>query len=1180
MFKIRKPNFEFFFILLFGLIPLLWFSQGYLAAGHDMSYPLAPIDFWLDRLFVWTDRIGSFGSNQTDAIPGIFIHGLQALFYYLTGSLQLAQKLDFIFWFTLPGITMYVLLRSLHPKKEDYLIRISGSLFYMLNHYLLQGWIIAEMSKFSIFSALPLVVLAIINVNTRSGSVLKNAILIGITLFFLNGGAGIPLWGGLAIVALTTLFVTFLISPQSFFYKFKRALSFSLLSLVFTILLNIYWIFPYIASYQYNYIHRVKVAGGSEGAISWSQEISRNASFTNLFKLQGIPDWYDNPNHPYSNTLLTNYPLLLLAIIFPAIAFVSLLNKKGQARSNIAYKVVFLAILLVAIPFTAGSHPPTGVIYNLALKYVPGFPIFRTPFYKFGMALWFAYAYLVAVGLKQLTELIRQSYLPKFSLKLIYLFSLSLFVALLCIYNYPAFTGIFFNWSAKYSTMIKIPEYIFEAKKELDANVFSTRTLMLPQLHDGNKYISYDWKYFSLSSIPSILSRKSVLLNDAVLSGNEPGLVNAIYKQLETSSESSLLKYAGVDRAIVQDDFIAEEGMDYLLSPTKDAIYHEPNSSFYKEVGKWKFFNINDPEMRPLIYVPQSFSYILAETSHLSLVSQTPEFPSLADAFVFKHISKGNKLDPSLAPEKIQNITIQSQCLNCEEKKQVDVLRSNPPPIYPSNPFYFLIEFIDRQKNKKYKLPTEKIDFTLGIMNKEVSAMDTIIMNPKNSSTVKYLLEKWSNNVNLISQLFENTSQQSQKEEYSRRIYFYYWNILVRTQKWREFELTELTRIKLDKFEDMLSRSVQELNITPEVSDFSYGVRTKQYSVVVPYEGDYKFAVYDYKLNDRETLSGFVNDTPYNFVKSPSDKWYFGESIKLNKGKQAIVLPELTGRETSYPGFKINTAAGHSECKLMDLGKVDQEISYDLNLEYLTLSDRLVKVELLETNQQYPKGNEKSIYPQVNKNTSDPFLYRLNIKYKPGIYAETAILRICVEGDYDFPTAFELKDVNIAEKYPDYLVFMVKENPPVTPNNYNLQFVALNQTAYLVRVSGISDQFVLGFNSRFDPQWGIREVDTSLANSYFKGREKEYLGGKVVEYERQDRHLLSDLIFKGEAAKSPDIELNAYGNGWLVNSGGKKESTFLIEYRPQNTLYKTSAASILSLFGLGLIYSLFYVLKK
>ena len=1160
--KFNRYWLEIIFILLVGLVPLLWFKGGYLAAGHDMSYPLAPIDFWLDRLYVWTDRIGSFGSNQTDAIPGLFNHGLQALFYGLTDSMIVAQRLDFIFWFTLPGIAMYILLRSLYPKKEDYPTRISGTLFYMLNHYLLQAWIIAEATKFSIVTALPLVILAIINVNLRGASVIKNSILIGFTLFFLNGGGGIPLWGGLAIPVITTMFISLLISPQTLSSKLRRAFGFSALSIFFVFLLNIYWIYPYIMSYKYNYIHKIGAAGGSEGAIAWSQEISKNASLTNLIKLQGIPDWYDNPQHPYSNTLLTNYFFLILAIVFPVIAFMSLLNKGDQAHSGKAYKVIFLAILLVAILFTAGSHPPTGILYNLALKYIPGFPIFRTPFYKFGMALWFAYSCLVAGGVKQLTYFFKKSSF----------FALIIFLILLATYNYPAFTGVFFDWSNKYSTRVQVPDYILEAKKELDRNNFSTRTLMLPQLNDGNKHIAYDWKYFSLSSIPSILSRRPVLLNDAVLSGNESGLVNAIYQQLEKFSQSPLLKYAGVDKVIVQDDFNVDENMDYLISPTKEAILREPNSTAHKDVSKWKFFNINDPETKPLIYIPQSFSYILAETSHLSRISQISGFPSLADAFVFKHISKRSNLDSVIDRGNIQNITIQSQCLNCEER-QINVARSNPPPISPSNPFYFLIEFIDRQKSRKYKIPTEKIDFTLGTMSKEVSAMDTIIVNPKNSGTIDDLLAKWGVNVNLISRLFHGIGHQSQKDEYTRRIYFYYWSLLTSIQKWREFELTELTRIELGKFEDLLSRNVQELNFIPEISVSNYDVQSKLYSVTVPYAGTYRLAVYNYKPQDREILSGFVNNYPYNFTKSTlNNKWYFGEQIKLNNESQTIILPELLRREKSYPGFKINTPAGSSKCEQVDLGRIDEEINYDLSLEYQTLSDRLVKIKLWETNKYFPEGKEKPIYPQTDKDTSDPFSYRLNIKYKPSLYAETATVRICIEGDYDFPAIFELKKVKVTEKYPDYLVFIVKENSLFTPINYNLQFVALNQTAYLIRVSNASDQFILGFNSRFDQQWGLREVDTNLANPYFKDSEKKFLGGKVTEYKRQDKHILSDLVFKGGPPRSPDIELNAYGNGWLVNSGGKKESTYLIEYQTQNTLYKTTLISVVSFFGLLLIY--------
>ena len=100
--KFNRYWLEIIFLLLVGLVPLLWFKGGYLAAGHDMSYPLAPIDFWLDRLFVWTDRVGSFGSNQTDAIPGI-LYTAYRRFYALTGSLQLAQSLTSFSGLPFPG---------------------------------------------------------------------------------------------------------------------------------------------------------------------------------------------------------------------------------------------------------------------------------------------------------------------------------------------------------------------------------------------------------------------------------------------------------------------------------------------------------------------------------------------------------------------------------------------------------------------------------------------------------------------------------------------------------------------------------------------------------------------------------------------------------------------------------------------------------------------------------------------------------------------------------------------------------------------------------------------------------------------------------------------------------------------------------------------------------------------
>ena len=94
--------------------------------------------------------------------------------------------------------------------------------------------------------------------------------------------------------------------------------------------------------------------------------------------------------------------------------------------------------------------------------------------------------------------------------------------------------------------------------------------------------------------------------------------------------------------------------MDYSMSLVKNAIYSDPEFSFNKQVGKWKFFDINNVKMKPLIYIPQSFSYLITETSQLALASQIPGLSPLADALIFQHISKSVQLDPLIKPNKTQ----------------------------------------------------------------------------------------------------------------------------------------------------------------------------------------------------------------------------------------------------------------------------------------------------------------------------------------------------------------------------------------------------------------------------------------------------------------------------------------------------------------------------------------------
>ena len=73
-------------------------------------------------------------------------------------------------------------------------------------------------------------------------------------------------------------------------------------------------------------------------------------------------------------------------------------------------------------------------------------------------------------------------------------------------------------------------------------------------------------------------------------------------------------------------------------------------------------------------------------------------------------------------------------------------------------------------------------------------------------------------------------------------------------------------------------------------------------------------------------------------------------------------MPELTKREVSYPGFEIKESLGASECKQIDLGKIDPKTDYSINFEYLTTSAGLIK---------NPTFREK---PSVSKRKSKRYL--------------------------------------------------------------------------------------------------------------------------------------------------------------------------------------------------------------
>jgi hypothetical protein len=258
---------------------------------------------------------------------------------------------------------------------------------------------------------------------------------------------------------------------------------------------------------------------------------------------------------------------------------------------------------------------------------------------------------------------------------------------------------------------------------------------------------------------------------------------------------------------------------------------------------------------------------------------------------------------------------------------------------------------------------------------------------------------------------------------------------------------------------------------------------------------------------------------------------------------------------------------GKEGCGTVDLKKtsISKYLSYEISYEedlipvQVFVVERVSDLGIEETKALY-QGDKGMIYNPSKLTTDASLLFCL----PEGVVADKVNIRdLKVRAYDDDPYVFVSSENDLADEY------SVPE----------VEFVALNQTKYLVRIGDYENEnTTLVFGKMFDKGWLAREVDPLKAASYFTGKTKEYLDGNVIEYELKDKHILTDYIFPGSKSKrieKSQYELNGYANAWDINDGNK---VYLIEYDLQNDLYKASFVS-----SAGFIFMVFlsmYELRK
>lgn len=727
-----------FIIFILGLLPLLWFQNGTVLLGHDAGLALDPLTHFLDRIYVWSQRF-SIGTDQNGALLGaFFIHSFEALLTWIGLDLRTGQLIQFCFWFTLPGLTMYFFAYKIFPDRK-YLALIA-SVIYMLNFYLLQGWFIAERTKFSIYAAFPLVLYFLIRYLTGKIGFLKTIIITGIILGIFNGGGSFPLYGGLAF---TMLIVIAYINAINLNLKtFKKTVLYLLGVGILYVLLNAYWLIPYFFYISGFFNRDLAQAGGVEGALSWAKYLSSQTTFIHLFQGQGIPDWYLNPYHSYSHNFLWNPLLIIVSFLFPILAFGSLLILKIKREAYFIY--LFILICLVGMLFSAGPESQFGFIYEALVRYVPGFAMFRSAFFKFNYMIWFSYALLIGFTLDYILSRIGQRYFKKH----LFVFSKTALILLISgyvLYHYPVLNGSFLDYSREpgkeLTTRVTIPPYVLEFGKWVNAQDPDKRFVVMPQL--GNtSYVSYTWHYWSIAPLTSLLSRNSFVHNTALVPESERIIMNEMYAAFlrgDMESFSDFSEVFAIDSIVVQKDYdwknatwgtINPEKYEKMLKSHPELFIHE------KTFGEWEVYKITERKKSLRINSSTKLSFLQGK---LGKVVSFPEFAPKSPLFMSDVENKNidyyaqNATDIYLAPE----------CIQCDLEYKEETFQYYNPKLLPGSIFYPFVTW--REKRVETSAPDfmSRINYYITASNRRIIEIKWMVDSRKRIEQILPTIERY-----------------------------------------------------------------------------------------------------------------------------------------------------------------------------------------------------------------------------------------------------------------------------------------------------------------------------------------------------------------------------------------------------------------------------------------------------
>lgn len=1106
--KIIKNNkfFEVIFLFLISLTPLLWLRNGYVILGHDSGFRLDTLQYWKSLLYSW-NPIQNFGTDWSLFKGFLVTQFPETFFSTLTGSLATGEKLTFIFWFFAIGLSMYIFVSSFYKEQKFWFLRIFSSTFYMYNFFLLQAWFIVERAKFSIYAALPLCVLLLYKTLAKQMSLWKGIFLFSLVFFFFNAGGAPTFLGSFFVIFFVTIIYFAAVNfkkggIKELIYTFKVGVLF----LIGLFLINAYWIVPQIYLMFYHYSSSLAASGGISGIIGWEATISKNASLINLLRLEGIPDWYNSQIHPYSSLYLKNIFLTAFSFLFPIVLVGSLVLIVSQKwkNHNRELLLLILALFLVGIIFTAGSHPPLGFMHILFIKYIPAFPIFRSSFYKFGVAFWFPFIFLISYGLYTiLTNYINN--------KKLYFLCSALTVAAILAFHFPYFSTNFFTWNAPYSTRVKIPNYVTAMSDYINNLPSSTRILLLPSLDPVFHADMTDWSFWSLDLLPRLTTNKSIVADSA----DAPEIIGGMYNAIQLGNEEQFLRLAylsGVNKILWRDDAIYGSGMkaNSQLHYAENTIKNFHSLRLLKEEGKWRLYDIAYAKLPTVFFIPNDINISVQNNSHIGqlITDKSTTRSALLENVEFS-------LDNIASKEYTS-----ANCVLCEPsafRKIVGQIQSPQLRLLPNSKLYFLVkakEYISLKRTKGY----------------EARALTDMIYSYRRIVEINGLLRNNDEDHNFNQEVFSNISRfkknvnnalaevnllpAEKRNDLLIRIYAYLYHENRTTDS---FIRNSQVNAAIDELELWI---VRKMNMLEKTIWMTKDKTDKKYFVDILSAGNYSLVF---------TNMGQV---------TPSEIYLDGEKINIQDSrieagthKLEVIYSLLESMLAKPISGELSFNIPNGEKERLTLKPLSREHLYTVSFDYrfnngippnMKITQDAVKndhrYELTRTN-----GELLSAEGTWNR-------YEYVVGGDPNSKNFSLDFFICCKNGKN--SDFTIKNLSVVQLFEPGVNFVNTNPHPERIQVEDISYRQLDPTTYIVSIHNAATAYILSSRIGYDTGWKAFVLDPS---------------------ELPNNNYLSKIIFQKGMRENRLYKTNTFANSWFLDKKGSYD--ILIEYEPQRFSY-------------------------